>query len=1338
MALVGVSSPAVSQSDFVTRGQALVSSGQFQEAVKVCRLGLLGRPTTVEGRVVLGQALLALKRYDEVLAEMRVALELDRLSAAAQLLKGEALLRKGDGHGAVEALVKLRDQAGGNAQIAALLDEAERMVGRAPPGTPGHTAAFARPDDSGFGADGTKNYPAHELAAMAVAGPRASAQARAAGIASPVSPASATSTSSEDSVGEYTRPTSVAASTRRRSSAGPAQSDADAGKLAAGSEALRDGSGTVEVDPGLEIESGPDDDFGDPVEPPVEPRDAAANGVSAGARGASGKRAPGKAAPKRKASAAALATTKPVRPGGFKETSTVELDEEEMVDVEDLSALEPPNLTPLPLQAAFSLRSATTAAQQTELATHLPLMAPPEPLPSPQAMRMSPATQPPYSHVPLMQLPSTLMPEPFAQLLPQLSDSPLQPPQAMSPQQVQAQQLHQLLQLQGNPAATRATAMNAAGEPLPAGQDARDGQRPSWPREAMLADAAPQSGFSGPRPAPLPRRTPQLDQQLGPQLGSMGSGHGGAPAAALASDSTAIGRAGRSGVRKARSRLQLAVWVLIGAAVIGGGVFAGFQIRSMRLRTQIVAARERSVDLAKTDTWQGWLGARDSLRSIAQASPTIDNKAALARTLAVLAYEFGDSVSDAKTAVEGLAGYPSLDGEIAAAYLALAQNDAKAAGEAAERAVQVAPDDPAAFYVSGQAALLVGDARTAVTALRRALDLESRPLYAAGLANALRASSVWDEAVATVDRSDNPAAVIAKGFLVARRAMSAPGNELRAQLAKLVADSRKPATDAPRGASPTQVAFAYLALAQVDFARNDAAAARTDYQASLEIGLTDQRFAEELVDTLYSIGELENARKAAAMTFDKWPASRRARTTLAQIAFGLGKPVDALDIFTKTPDAASWPKGQVVRGQARLATGDVDGARADFDAALKKLPDYEPALIARAWLDLASGDRESARRRIEPNVNPRTATAAMLAVYAAILRAGGDPVARDKAKGLLEHVVGGPSPDIARVQLELARIDRDVGDIRGALAAYADAGRTGNFDARFEGGLLQIEAGEPRGGRDALEQLLKEAGEHPGAALLVETARARTLTGAHAEAAELLALADRAQDLVRWQLDRERARLALSRSDAASAARGLLRALDTCGADLDTFILAADTISADDKQTALATKLKALAPTRLRDRPEIDIIAGKLDLAAGRPRQEEAAKHYLAAREALVKESASPRRVAQANYGLAAVAYDRGDDPTAVSHLAAVMVQDPTIYAAYLFAAEIAKPKNPRKALELAQQAVVYNPDSVDAWKQVGTLAAQLTNRKLLNEAIGHVSDLAPGSDTLRQLQKLR
>ncbi|HEX8106819.1 MAG TPA: hypothetical protein VF516_03780, partial [Kofleriaceae bacterium] len=143
----------MSQSDFVTRGQALVSSGQYQEAVKVCRLGLLGRPTTVEGRVVLGQALLALKRYDEVLAEMRVALELDHASHAAQVLKGEALLRKGDGHGAAEVLGKLRSQGLADTHVAELLAEAERLASRSPPGNANPSVGFLAQEAASFAAE---------------------------------------------------------------------------------------------------------------------------------------------------------------------------------------------------------------------------------------------------------------------------------------------------------------------------------------------------------------------------------------------------------------------------------------------------------------------------------------------------------------------------------------------------------------------------------------------------------------------------------------------------------------------------------------------------------------------------------------------------------------------------------------------------------------------------------------------------------------------------------------------------------------------------------------------------------------------------------------------------------------------------------------------------------------------------------------------------------------------------------------------------------------------------------------------------------------------------------
>ncbi len=80
----------MAQTDFVSRGQELVTAGQYQEAVKVCRLGLLARPGEVNGRLVLASALLALRRYDEVLAEMRVAIELEPGNAGAHQLRGEA------------------------------------------------------------------------------------------------------------------------------------------------------------------------------------------------------------------------------------------------------------------------------------------------------------------------------------------------------------------------------------------------------------------------------------------------------------------------------------------------------------------------------------------------------------------------------------------------------------------------------------------------------------------------------------------------------------------------------------------------------------------------------------------------------------------------------------------------------------------------------------------------------------------------------------------------------------------------------------------------------------------------------------------------------------------------------------------------------------------------------------------------------------------------------------------------------------------------------------------------------------------------------------------------
>ncbi|MBT8493057.1 MAG: hypothetical protein KJO07_08360, partial [Deltaproteobacteria bacterium] len=113
--------------DFVDKGRALVTSGQYQEAVKICRLGLLANPTDLDGRLVLGSALLALKRYDEVLAEMRVALEVDNVSTTALTLKGEALLRKGGTVQALEVLGQAQQVSPGDARVANLISEASGL-----------------------------------------------------------------------------------------------------------------------------------------------------------------------------------------------------------------------------------------------------------------------------------------------------------------------------------------------------------------------------------------------------------------------------------------------------------------------------------------------------------------------------------------------------------------------------------------------------------------------------------------------------------------------------------------------------------------------------------------------------------------------------------------------------------------------------------------------------------------------------------------------------------------------------------------------------------------------------------------------------------------------------------------------------------------------------------------------------------------------------------------------------------------------------------------------------------------------------------------------------------
>lgn len=798
----------------------------------------------------------------------------------------------------------------------------------------------------------------------------------------------------------------------------------------------------------------------------------------------------------------------------------------------------------------------------------------------------------------------------------------------------------------------------------------------------------------------------------------------------------------RTGVRKARSRLQIAVWMLIGVIVIGGGVFAGLQIRKMRLEKQIAAARKRATDLAKADTWLGWTAARDSLTGIVSASSTVENRAALARTRALIAFEFGDGIVEAKAAVEQLAGKGGLDGKVAATFAALVGNDVKAAKTAGDAAVAGSEGDAAAQYVAGEAALLAGDTKVAIAAMKLAVEKEQRPLYGVGLARAYAAAYNWDEAITAIDKvrsatAEHPGATITRAVILVAAGRippnSAVATELKAQLEQIIGEARLPANQQAHGVSPTQAAFASLALAQVELARGDLTAARKAVRGGTDINLDDQRFAEEAIETLYMLGELPLARTAGELAMKQYPDSVRARIATAQVLLAVGRANDAVDLLGKQADTMTHPDALAARGHAYIALGDMASAQADLDAALKKNPLHEPALVGRTWLDLATGEIESATKRMSDRMSPKGASIAVTTAYAATLRRSADAGTRDTAKGLLEKVVAGPpGPDAVRAHLELARIYRDQGEFAAARAAYEKASRNGGLEARFEDALLSIEYSKPGPGRDTLEALLKEAGDRPSAQLVIETARARLLIGEHQSAADLLAYADKMSAVERFKLDRERGRLALRKSNFAEAAIALGRALETCGNDAETFLLAADVATAD--KSGFGDKVKQLATERLKGRPELQIINGKLLTAAEKIDEAEAA--YKEATLQLGKEKASNRRRAQADFGLAVIAYSRGNLVAALNSLDLVMEEDPTIVDAYIFASEIAKEK--KRAYGYAKRATQFNPDYAYAWMVVGKLAHELRDKKQLADAVARLNMIAPQGDELKELQKLR
>ncbi len=1356
--------------DFVSRSQALVAAGQYQEAVKICRLGLLAKPSDVAGRLILGQALLALRRYDEALAEMRVAVDSEPGNAGAHQIRGEALLRKGDGFAAVEALERARGLAHGDPTIAALLAEARNLVategGRAtlPPGN-------AELDGN------TKHYPSHRGGEVDGGGRS----------------------------GTFTKPVALKGGAERRST--DRVSSPSIEHLAVG-----DRSGTVEVDPERDGLGDDDDGLGELIEPPsftaptgsssiiiddadlveVDPedngrparRDNAA--VSEPARGP----APAAAAPRGPAPVVPLfGGSEPTRGGRPRPTGPATLGRPAA------TAPRPgPSTGPAPRGGAVAPAAAPVAPPASR--SRAPAAAAPRPpdddghgmqntamrtaewgadeMSSGNTRQRRLPVPPPADHGDAPTVPRPIV-DPAAE--PSRPVAPIDPrgvrdhrsPPGIRPldrfeeeSSVAGRGHHpRLAALASGPLGPLNTpppeltppGPNTPGAPLGGGFGPPPGGQPGFgpPPGGQPGFGPPPGAQPGFGPPPGASREPVL--VLPPQARTAVPFHVSAvkPTMMMAVEGTAPagpalppedpGRRppgpsqpppyapmpGGPHLSQAelmrmmgpgplpparRSPLVLGLWATVTVAIIGTGVLAGFKIRALRLDKQIAASRRGAEDAAATDTWLGWRAARDRLAGIYRASPRAEYRAALARAEAVLAADFVDDLDRARAAVAGLGGKGGKDGALARAYLALAQGDPAAATAAAEAAG--GRDEPAIALVLARAALLDGRAADAAGLAQTAIERGRRPAALLVLCEAERLRKRWSEATKACAEVEtvvpgHPAAVVGRARIAAASgaARVEPGAWTTA-LEAVIAEAARPEVEQKLGVSRGQEAWADLALAEVQLAAGDTARARSAIQRADAVKVDSRELRAARAEIRLALGDVEQARELASAGLVTWPGSLALIVVRARATLATYNLDGAARELDKVEGAAinASVDALVTRGEINLARGQLDDAAKDLDAALGKAPDFEQAVVARARLDLARGDYQAAVARVESRVGPETPPRVAV-VYAAAQRGKGQ---LDLARRALVTVLDDPpGPVTGLAHLEAARIERDAGNYAGARTEYGKAGgMLASSEVRIEAALLAIDFGDAGGGRETLEPLASEP--NADGVLLVEAARAQILCGKLDEAQALLERAGSAASRPEATLARERGRLALRRRDAAQAIPALQRAVDLAPDDLEAWLMLVDAYLVGDN-TAGAQRIDSEFKRTFPNRPERFLSAGRVAMKAGD--FAEARGAFDEARKGLVR--ASRRVQADANSWLGQAHFAGGEVGAARASLVEATRLDPfNADAQAMLGYVLQAAGDAAGAVDAFRKARQLDPGNVDLDALLGELLASRNPREAI------------------------
>lgn len=1266
----------------------------------MCRLGLLAHPASLDGRLVLGAALLQLGRFDEVLGEMRVALEHEPSSAEARALKGEALLRKGDHAQASVVLAEAASLAPHSTSIRKLADEAELAAGH---GFRGEEMT----DISDVGGAFTQRYPTHQ------------------GV--------------ESDRGGVTRPSKALGNRHLPSPS--------AAVLAIG-----DTSGTVELDPELEgVELR--ESIHDPLAPPpggthrlgpedlhtldsgeFESSDIVELDSSELLEESVSQALPMAAMPRAGARSLADEPTAflkkraaPVASGGASRASAGgTIDPSGSRSVDPLGAPPPGDFAastsvgtvpegarrviqrgdePTVVGGAAVSPSTTSPSHRGGAARGVPLPAPPKSAPIVAAVAPPPEGM-------AYQAPA------IDDLFPEDDDGGLASLVAIAaPVQGQGRGVGDAAA--GNPASP----MAAARVPAPAA-DMDMIRRGLGLGAGMGAATAPTT------PAhPVGRARPKPNSVAPPA-----SGHARVMPAIMAEprsiDPAQVVSAHpqRSKHKRKRNKAVWFVYAIIALAVVGGGIYAGLEIRKMRLERQVAGAQRDAQRAAATDTYAGYQQAREAYLRIAAARNEPRANAAVARIEAALAAEFGDDTAAATAALAALPSDASapLDASLARIYLELANEDLDAARLQIETLTKAGATDPLLGYLAGRIEFAEEHFDAAEEILQDAARRDARPLVFVALGRTLAAKKQYPEALEAFDRAltdspNMPWAVIHRSrALVAQGTLPSvvDGDEA---LAQIIAGGARASEGAAR-ISQLEVQWATLALAEVAGLRGDekGASAAAASLATMESGSLE--FVEAAIAVHLSRGDLKRAGAGAEAAVKRWPKRLAARVVLAEVALAANEPAKAVSVLDDAGDLSKSPVALAARGRARVALGETDAAESDLESALALAPDLRTAIVARAELDLRRSDPQAALARLEPLGEPGEDEHLAL-VLAAAYRGAGD---RKRSRELINKLVESPSL-AGRAHLELARLERDESNFRAARAAYGKAIELLDdaVDARIEAALLAFDTGDVPGAHEVFTALTKDASDN--GRVLVEGARFATMTGALDDAAKLLDAAEAEPSAPKWQIARERGRYLLRARRTNEAIAEFERSIGIKGDDDETRLLLIDGYLAAEDGTAARRALTDILK-RFAGRPTANLAIGRVDLYFDRLK--EAGEAFLRAEEQLTAERASPRLRADVSYWLARTKY-YGDQISAARAYAkkATELNPASATAFYMLGLIESDRKQYKLAVAAFAKVVAIAPDNAEAWFYLGDTAAKSRDKKRAKKAFEKYLELQPAGD---------